>query len=109
MSSLKREMNNLACVHLPGEKKKQPFKTKVLEYRTRGDLRHRTMTIDGAHDESQPTQDSSMAETSSNNSRPKNDPLDNDEAFIKFFSVLKAPCFLSPPLRRRRSTRSLHS
>ena len=91
------------------KKKKQPFKTDILKTRTRGRKPRNYEEVDSERDESGPTQDVSAVETPTNLTRPKDDPLDDDEAVIKFFSVLKAPCFFAQCTHRRTFTHSLHT
>jgi len=91
------------------EETKQPFKTKLTLSRTRGGLPHNTESAGAEGDELGPTQNVHTVETQSNDPPPRYHPLNDDESVIKFFSVLNAPCFFAPRIRRRRFARSLHS
>lgn len=112
-SRLERELRLLAHVELgkdsSGKEKNQPFKMDPRESRTRGGMPTKIKNIDAERDGSGPTQDVSVVETPSNLTRPNNDPLDDDEAVIKFFSVLKASCFFAQCTHRRTFTHSLHT
>jgi len=93
---LERELQRLAHVDLGDPNKTQVFETKLCVSRTRG-----RQAIYVERDESEPdeeseiTEDVHVVETASNDSQLENNPLDNEEALIKFFLVLKAllaPC-----------------
>ena len=112
-SLLDRELRLLAHVELgkdsSGEEKTQVFKMKPCKSRTRGGMPRNYEEVDSERDESGPTQDVSAVETPSSHSRPKDNPLEDEEAVIKFFSVLKAPCFFAQCTHRRTFTHSLHT
>ena len=104
-SLLERERKRLTCVPL-GLGKKQPFETEFPLSRTRGGL---PKSVDAERDETGPAQDVRLVETQSNESLLAHNPLDDDEAVIKFFSMLKAPCLLAPCTHSRCFTHSLHT
>jgi hypothetical protein len=105
-SLLERELKRLEHVYL-GENKTQIFKTKFSVSRTRGGLPRNMKSVGVEREESEQIQDGHLIETSSNNSAPDDSPLDDDEAVIKLFSVLKAPCFFKSRLRQGFCTRCI--
>jgi D-tyrosyl-tRNA(Tyr) deacylase len=93
-SLLKRESQRLACVDL-GSNKKQIFETVLCLSRTRSRQTQKNKTVHPARNESETMQHVRMDKTQRNGSRLQADPLDNEEALVKFFSMLKtvlAPC-----------------
>jgi hypothetical protein len=99
---LERELQRLAHVDLSDPKKTQIFETKLCVSRTRG-----RQAIYVEREESVPTENIHMVETNSNDSQLGDNPLDNEEALVKFFLMLKA--LLAPCISHASLTHSLHT